>query len=82
MSINKRSFILSKFTSVNMSFVLSTLASLKIPEDYASSKGNHEAVRVLKEYAEVCVRVVMKGSLLNLDAFLHLLLLNYALYSR
>ena len=68
MLINKRNFILSKFISDNLSF-LSSLASLQTPEDLACS-GKHEAVKVLKEYAEVCGSVVMKGCVLNLDAFL------------
>ena len=49
---------------------LSSLASLQTPEDVACSRGKHEAVKVLKGYAEVCGSMVMKGCVLNLDVFL------------
>ena len=49
---------------------MSSLASLQTPEDVAHSNGKCEAVKVLKGYAEVCGSVVMKGCVLNLNAFL------------
>ena len=45
-------------------------ASLQAPEDVAHSYGKQDAVKVLKEYADVCGSVVMKGCVLNLNAFL------------
>ena len=56
--------------SDNLSLFLTSLPSLQTPEDYARSHGKHEAVKILKEYAEVCGSVVMKGCVWNLDAFL------------
>ena len=47
-----------------------SLASLQTPEDLAHANGNCEVAKILKEYAEVCGSVVMKGCVLNLDAFL------------
>ena len=58
------------FISENVSFFLSSLPSLQTPEDRARSEGKHEAVKVLKEYAEVCGSVMMKGCVLNLDVYL------------
>ena len=49
---------------------LPSLATFQTPEDSAHSNGKHEAVKVIKEYAEVCGSVVMKVYVLNLDAFL------------
>ena len=48
-----------------------SVALPQTPIDVASYKGQHETVKVLNEYAEVCVSVrVMKVFVLSLDVFL------------
>ena len=49
---------------------LSSLFFLQTPEDSACSNGKNEAVRVLKEYAEVCESVMMKDCMLKFNAFI------------
>ena len=67
--IEQRIFILSEFILIICHF-FAFVTSLQTPVDVACSEGNHEAVKVLKEYAEVCGSEVKKGCVLNLDAFL------------